>query len=241
MKEQALGVKFRPHVKTHKTHELARLQLGYGIAGHGLRCGFHGKEGKASGPNPYASLLSGIVASTLAEVRFFAETSWTVDRQWISRILYGVPLCPSKIGAVLELQREFPMVGIEVRGCVCVVVAGECRDGQHPHSRTDPPMPTKPNLTKHTQVLVDLPDTLSRLLATIAGPLSGTSTKLGVWIKVDCGYHRAGLEGLADIEALARRIVTEGEGRGVQFAGVYSHSGHSYDARGSRERILGAC
>lgn len=62
----------------------------------------------------YAPLVSGIVASTLAEVRFFAEGRSPSCDPWIDRVLYGVPLCPSKIDAILDTQRKHPCVGIEV-------------------------------------------------------------------------------------------------------------------------------
>lgn len=89
-------------------------------------------------------------------------------------------------------------------------------------------------------MLIDHPDTLSQLLAACADPeWSCFHGRLGVWIKIDCGYHRAGLADLGEVEALARTVVESGKGM-VQFAGIYSHSGHSYDAQGSRERILGA-
>ncbi len=46
------------------------------------------------------------------------------------------------------------------------------------------------------------------------------------WLKVDCGYHRAGVapEG-ADLGEVARSIVDAG----LRFAGILSHSGDAYD------------
>lgn len=100
------------------------------------------------------------------------------------------------------------------------------------------------NNPKRKQVLLDHPDTLSQLLATVPKPKDGDGPgpTLGLFIKVDCGYHRAGLADLDEIAALARTVVEEGERKGLlRFAGIYSHSGHSYVAKDSRERILGAC
>ncbi len=49
-----------------------------------------------------------------------------------------------------------------------------------------------------------------------------------VWIKVDCGYHRAGVDpdgALAEEIALALQAAAE-----LEFAGLLSHSGQAYDA-----------
>lgn len=54
-----------------------------------------------------------------------------------------------------------------------------------------------------------------------------------VWLKVDCGYHRAGVDprssGALD---LARRL---SESRRLTFDGLLTHSGHSYHAHGPGE------
>lgn len=62
-----------------------------------------------------------------------------------------------------------------------------------------------------------------------------TGTKIHVWLKVDCGYHRAGVDPKSQyaedlVKALADSAVLE-------FDGILSHSGHSYHAR-RREEIL---
>src|SRR5690606_14465105 len=49
------------------------------------------------------------------------------------------------------------------------------------------------------------------------------------WVKVDCGYGRAGLDPAAsDLERLAGRV---SESATLEFAGLLSHSGHAYHAR----------
>ena len=75
------------------------------------------------------------------------------------------------------------------------------------------------------RVVVDSPEALAALEA--------TGESLHVWLKIDCGYHRAG----ADPEALetldlARRLAGS---RNLTFDGILTHSGHSY--HGPRERI----
>jgi D-serine deaminase-like pyridoxal phosphate-dependent protein len=55
-----------------------------------------------------------------------------------------------------------------------------------------------------------------------------------VWLKIDCGYHRAGLDPASPATlALARRLA--GSPR-LRFDGVATHSGHAYHAEG-RPRI----
>src|SRR5205085_3265829 len=49
---------------------------------------------------------------------------------------------------------------------------------------------------------------------------------LHVWLKVDCGYHRAGVDPASDYAiALARGL---GREQGLTFDGILSHSGHAY-------------
>jgi D-serine deaminase-like pyridoxal phosphate-dependent protein len=54
-----------------------------------------------------------------------------------------------------------------------------------------------------------------------------------VWLKVDCGYHRAGVDPGADASLeLARTLHAS---RGLRFAGILSHSGHAYYATSRAE------
>lgn len=71
--------------------------------------------------------------------------------------------------------------------------------------------------------------------ADVPGPLAEAARRAGVtlelFIKVDCGYHRCGVDpkGNALVE-LAQRI---GERSSLRFAGILTHAGHSYHARGA--------
>lgn len=185
---QSLGVHLRPHVKTHKTIELGLWQLGYDL-------------GKEHDDQKYTQLCSGIVASTVAEVRFFARG----DRRF-SDILYGVPLCLSRVAALLELQNT-------------------CAAKLH--------------------VLIDHPTPLAALLHAVKtrkereGASFSPAHPLGVFIKIDCGYHRAGLDPtfqVGEIEGLIATVLGQGKSW-LSFSGIYSHSGHSYAIGGDRESI----
>ena len=60
-----------------------------------------------------------------------------------------------------------------------------------------------------------------------ARALGGTG--LHVWLKVDCGYHRAGVD---PTSAYALEVAGElGAERGLVFDGILSHSGHAYRTR----------
>ena len=64
-----------------------------------------------------------------------------------------------------------------------------------------------------------------------ARALSGSG--LHVFLKVDCGYHRAGVNpASAYALAVARELGAE---RGLVFDGILSHSGHAYRTRGKDE------
>ncbi|HEX3557923.1 MAG TPA: alanine racemase [Pyrinomonadaceae bacterium] len=59
---------------------------------------------------------------------------------------------------------------------------------------------------------------------------------LDLFLKVDCGYHRCGVEP-DSLEALEiPRLISDA--RGLRFAGILTHVGHSYHAH-SREELLG--
>lgn len=80
-------------------------------------------------------------------------------------------------------------------------------------------------------LLLDHPDTLAALE-------SGARTRgvqPSVWLKVDCGYHRAGVDP-ASLEALdlARRLHDSPH---IRWAGLLTHAGHAY-ACGDRPQVL---
>ncbi|MDH5234467.1 MAG: alanine racemase [Gemmatimonadota bacterium] len=71
--------------------------------------------------------------------------------------------------------------------------------------------------------------------AAVPGPLGEAARAAGVTfdvlLKVDCGYHRCGVdpEGPALVE-VAQRI---GERSSLRFGGILTHAGHAYHARGA--------
>ena len=76
------------------------------------------------------------------------------------------------------------------------------------------------------RVVIDSPETLGRL--------RDSRYPFHTWIKVDCGYHRAGVDPHSEVGLqLARELHRSPH---LVFDGILTHSGHAYHARG-RERL----
>jgi len=149
---RALGVRLRPHVKTHKCIELGRHQVAAGA--------------------------QGITVSTLVEAEAFAAAGFD-DLTW------AFPLDPTHLPRVRRIAERATL-----------------------------------------RVVVDD-------LAT-AKALAGTG--LHVWLKVDCGYHRAGVDPASPYALEVAREL--GRDRGLVFDGLLSHSGHAYRTRSRDEAAL---
>ena len=142
-----LGVALRPHAKTHKCVEVARLQQAHGIAG--------------------------LTVSTLVEARVFANHSF-------SDITWAFPVILSRIAEARELAQRVTL-----------------------------------------RLVVDSVEAVDAL--------ERGGTPFHVWLKVDCGYHRAGVDPHAgESLTLARRLA---ESDRLQFDGILTHSGHAYHGR----------
>jgi D-serine deaminase-like pyridoxal phosphate-dependent protein len=80
------------------------------------------------------------------------------------------------------------------------------------------------------RVLVDSHEALEALAAAARAARLAAHT----WLKVDCGYHRAGVdpEAAASVELAQRLIMTPG----VTFDGILTHAGHAYHATDGADR-----
>jgi len=151
----ALGVRLRPHIKTHKCPAIGELQQRRGAAG--------------------------ITVSTLYEAQVFAEHGF-------NDITWAFPVILSRIEDALAL-------------------AARVRLG----------------------LVIDSSEALEALRI---GADSGAPVR--IWLKVDCGYHRAGVDPAAEqLLALAGAIDAAAN---LDFAGILSHSGHAYYAYGAAAR-----
>ncbi|MBA7598047.1 D-threo-3-hydroxyaspartate dehydratase [subsurface metagenome] len=157
-KARSLGVALRPHIKTHKCLEIARMQRERGARG--------------------------ITVATLAEVEVFADSGF-------DDITHAFPLEPGKITRALALAARLIL-----------------------------------------RVTVDDLPTAEALEAAAAG----RDQAVNVWLKVDCGYHRAGVDPATDYAVRLARFLHEAPH--LVFDGLLTHAGHAYKVT-SREELLG--
>lgn len=144
-----LGVALRPHLKTHKSIEIAQKQRLLGA--------------------------SGVTVSTLYEARVFAEHGF-------DDITWAFPVVLSRLSEIRALAGRVTL-----------------------------------------RLVLDAPEALAAL--------KRTGYPFHVWLKVDCGYHRAGVDPNSELAArLAQEIH---ESPTLSFDGILSHSGHAYHARGT--------
>ena len=148
---QRLGVRLRPHAKTHKCVELGRLQLERGA--------------------------QGLTVATLVEAEVFA-------RAGVKDLTWAFPIDP---GHIAHARRIAGDAGVTLRVVVDDLEAARALAGSGLH----------------------------------------------VWLKVDCGYHRAGVDPASPYALEVAREL--GRERGLAFDGILSHSGHAYRTTNRRE------
>lgn len=145
----ALGVRLRPHAKTHKCLQVADLQRKNGA--------------------------TGITVSTLCEAKIFADHGF-------DDITWAFPVILNRVDEALGLASRIKLgLVIDSRAALKALVT------QHNNSKS-----------------------------------------LRVWLKVDCGYHRAGMA--PDSEDLICLACDVAATAGIEFAGILTHSGHAYHA-----------
>ena len=85
----------------------------------------------------------------------------------------------------------------------------------------------------HVQRINKLGVTLRVVLDDLETARALAESGLHVWLKVDCGYHRAGVDPSSRYALeVARELGAE---RGLSFDGILSHSGHAYRTRTKEE------
>jgi D-serine deaminase-like pyridoxal phosphate-dependent protein len=82
------------------------------------------------------------------------------------------------------------------------------------------------------RVVIDSPEVFQRLDAIERVG----SERFHVWLKVDCGYHRAGVDPKSKFaEQLVQSL---NESKNLIFDGILTHSGHSYDSHNRAEILV---
>ncbi|RPI04310.1 MAG: hypothetical protein EHM64_10340 [Ignavibacteriae bacterium] len=152
-----MKVVLRPHVKTHKCVNIAKMQASLGA--------------------------SGITVSTFYEAEQFAANGF-------NDITWALPFPLSYAEKTLDLADKITL-----------------------------------------RVVVDSPEAVEHLEQMFAM----NPGKLHVWLKVDCGSHRAGVNPFSQIaEQLAASLANS---QTLVFDGILGHAGHSYKAK-SKEEII---
>lgn len=89
--------------------------------------------------------------------------------------------------------------------------------------------PLDPTHARHVQRIARDGTTLRVILDDLDAAKALAGSGLHVWLKVDCGYHRAGVDPSSRYALdVARELGAE---RGITFDGILSHSGHAYRTR----------
>jgi D-serine deaminase-like pyridoxal phosphate-dependent protein len=148
---ERLGVRLRPHIKTHKCIEIARLQTN----------GFDGA----------------VTVSTLEEARSFARGGFT-------NFTYAVPIEPGKFTDAIEIVHS----------------------GVHLNLLTDD----------------------ASIPAQLDAAATAGGVRLGVFVEIDCGDHRSGVDPSSNAAIEIARAIRDA--RSLDFAGLLTHAGHSYGA-----------
>ena len=189
-KARSLGVMLRPHIKTHKCLEIARMQRELGARG--------------------------ITVATLAEAEVFADSGF-------DDITHAFPLEPGKIARALDLAARLTLR----QGSGQALRQGS---GQAPSASSGSPVGLRPE-GQALRVTVDGLLTAEALEAAAAG----RDQAVHVWLKVDCGYHRAGVDPATDYAVRLARFLHETPH--LVFDGLLTHAGHAYKVT-SREELL---
>lgn len=85
----------------------------------------------------------------------------------------------------------------------------------------------------HARRIAESGATLRVILDDLETARALAGSGLHVWLKVDCGYHRAGVDPSSRYALdVARELGAE---RGLVFDGILSHSGHAYRTRNKKE------
>jgi D-serine deaminase-like pyridoxal phosphate-dependent protein len=93
--------------------------------------------------------------------------------------------------------------------------------------------PLDPTHIPHVKRIADGGVTLRVVLDDLQTARAVSGTGFHVWLKVDCGYHRAGVDPSSRYGLdVARELGAE---RGLTFDGILSHSGHAYRTRNRNE------
>ena len=194
-KARSLGVRLRPHIKTHKCLEIAWLQRAAGA--------------------------EGITVATLAEARSFADSGF-------DDITHAFPLDQGKIGPALKLARELALR--RSSGQALRQSSGQAlRRSPGQALRQSSGQALRQSSGQGLRLTLDDLAVAQALEQAAAD----RDQEVHVWLKVDCGYHRAGMD--PDSVAAFELVRYLHNAPHLTFDGLLTHAGHGYKAASRQE------
>jgi D-serine deaminase-like pyridoxal phosphate-dependent protein len=152
------------------------------------------------------------------------------DRCWSLGVSLRPHLKTHKCVEIAERQRKAGARGVTVSTLQEAKVFAD--HGFHDITWAFPVILSRLDEARHLAQRVRLSVTIDSVGAFDA--LEKAGDPFHVWLKIDCGYHRAGMDPRAlETVALARRLAAS---RILKFDGLLTHSGHAYHG-GSRGEI----
>lgn len=197
----------RPHIKTHKTLEGIRLQ------------------GRGTGSRP-SELVTGFVASTIPEVELLVR--YVLEEQeengsWNGSILFGVPISANKLPALCALQEK-------------LMLAKQTQAIKSNHKNNTEPETKRSKLDDHTSkdkddnvgsycnihLLIDHPQQIQIVQEFLDAQKKESFVQTwSVFVKLDTGYHRAGIT--CDERGIDLVDLIVSKSPRLKLAGLYSH------------------
>ena len=168
-------LKYRAHIKTHKTIEGSLKQLGHNL------------------PKYAFTKYDSIVVSTLKEAEFIIDYQNSKNIEIVTDIAYGLPACvPNIIPDLYNLSRKVKKFRVFIDNIQHIDYLEEFRHG-----------------------------------------LNGEKFKWSVFVKIDCGTHRAGVFLEEELVTLLRKLLLAKDS--IELYGFYCHAGHSYSKSSLKE------
>ena len=228
---RARNLKLRPHIKTHKTLEGVRLQVHGTAASSSSTSTSTSSSGNSNINNN--NVITGFVASTIPEVRLLVDYLTSGSNGGVSTncsILFGVPISKAKLFEIMDLQKRLDDF-IATR-----TSSKNEKESNEANGETDFRKRRKLDPCYKICILMDHKQQIEMVRDVLLLQSRGTTSTaplLSVFVKLDTGYHRAGIacdaEGVALVEGIWKASSI------LNLVGLYSHCGHAYDHQNPEE------
>jgi hypothetical protein len=206
------NLRLRPHIKTHKTVQGAWIQVHGAIPMPTTETNPQQSIHLPTTPPP-SSRVTGFVASTIPEIALLVDAVREYYPSLPPDILYGIPISASKLPMVHQLRQTELLDDVAMRTTTCRREHENNEHGEETRSAVIIPATWMRIhlLMDHVQQVTMVEDFCKTVPQT--PPFS-------VYVKLDTGYHRAGItcdeRGIRLIEAIL-------ESPHLDLKGVYTH------------------